>query len=276
MKKSGLMVLFVLFGFSVFSQTKPIAVIAPITTRGGLTESDAETATELLTSQIVSQNRLTIVDRTNLDSVMREMRFQLSDWTNDSKAAQLGKAVKAQYLIRGQLMKMDGQFFLSATMQDIEGLQIVASANKQFSSLGQILTILPDFTNALAEGIAPAPKGPANPLVGVWICNSYGGRYTCVIEFTNDERLIIHSYDYVDGRNGTGNASGDGRYEFNNGSFNAAVTLYGFLGRTQQIRAGGSMRGNNQLYIRGFPYGNAQGSGVVTGSGGLYEVFMRQ
>jgi TolB-like protein len=142
MKKAIIVVALFMVGVGAFSQEeKPIVVIAPFTAVGGPSANEVNVVTELLTSQLVSQGRITIVDRSNFDRVITEMQFSLSDWANDSKAAKIGKALNAQYIIRGQLMQLGNQYFLSATMLDIERLELVASAQQQFSNLGQILVV---------------------------------------------------------------------------------------------------------------------------------------
>jgi TolB-like protein len=192
--------LFGIFGFGVFAQQKPIAVIAPFTSTGGPTDSDVETITELFISQIVSQNSLTIVDRGNLDAVIREMRFQVSDWADDTKAAQLGMAVKAQYLIRGRLMKMSDQFFLSATILDIEKLQIAGSATKQFSSLDQILTVLPDFSKELVEGLVPSPLKLLAGTTWRGSGANFDHELICILRFNDNGTITVERYDTQESR----------------------------------------------------------------------------
>jgi TolB-like protein len=282
MKRSIVLVFALVLGIAAtFGQSRPVTVIAPFTGVGGVSAADAESITELFTSQIASLNKITVVDRRNQDAVVREMKFQVSDWADDGRAAQMGRALKAAYLIRGQVMKLGDQFFLSMTTLDIEKLEIVASTNQQFSSMGTIMNVLPKAAGTLAEGLAPAPKGPSSPLVGVWTSTG-GSDLQCTLEFTDDGKLYVRRYDIPWGTRWEWSTkvqlkktlTGRGGYEYQkSGRFTVTMEL-------EELGAAafeGRMSGGNGFQAKGTPEGPMmRESNLVSSIDGLYTSFTRQ
>lgn len=141
---------------NLFAQEKPNVVVAPFESIGEITESDSVTITKLFTSQLVMQNKFHVVEHQNLDAVIDELHFQSSDWSSDNNKVQsIGKAVNAQYIVRGQLMKLDSRFFLSATLLKIDGFEVVSASQSEFDNLGNVLSVIPDMVNTMTEKIVP-------------------------------------------------------------------------------------------------------------------------
>jgi hypothetical protein len=174
-------------------------------------------------------------------------------------------------------MKLGEQFFLSMTTLDIERLEIVASANQQFSSMGSIMKVLPKVAGDLAEGIAPAPKGPSSPLVGVWASTNWGGDLQCTLEFTDDGKRYVRRYDIPWGgnwRRDKRTLTGRGVYEYQkSGRFTATMELEVIGSCTFR----GRMAGNDKFQAEGTPEGPMKDqSGFVFSLDGLHTQFMRQ
>jgi TolB-like protein len=130
------LIMAIIVGNSVcFGQTSiPAIVVSGFTTRGqALTADDAESITELFVAELAKTGKLRVVDRTSLDRVIAEMNFQLSDWSNPQKTGQLGSALNAEYMVRGQLNQLGDRIIFVLTAQDIRTLEVVSSSNEQFS-----------------------------------------------------------------------------------------------------------------------------------------------
>lgn len=219
-----LFLLIVGVSFCVFSQEKPFCIIAPFSTAGGISSDDAEATTELFTSQLAMNNKFRIVERRNLEYAYEEFNWQLSDWGNDDKVQQFGNKMNAKYVIRGQLIKMGGQYFLSSNILDLDTFEIVSSARQQFDDLGTILSVLPDFVSVLTEKLVPT-KVPLSPIVGTWTSNPDMNhqtfRISATIEFLENGKINIHNWGYVKkdedwwGNPLAGWTSGYGNYSLN-------------------------------------------------------------
>lgn len=201
MKKLCIFVLMLLVvATTMFAQEKPNVVIAPFKPVGDVTESDATAATELFTSQMVMQSKFRVIEHWDLDAVIEELHFQLSDWSSDSSKVQaVGKAVNAQYIVRGQLMKLGNQFFLSTTLLKIEGFEVVSASQDEFNYLGDILSVIPGMVSTMTEKIVPTVvKKTVDPIVGVWQAEKQwsSGPVTCTIEFVEDGTFRVIDWQY--------------------------------------------------------------------------------
>jgi TolB-like protein len=118
----------------VFGQAiVPAIVVSTFSTRGqAVTTDDAESITELFIAELAKQSGVRVVDRTSLDRVVAEMRFQASDLSNPQKTARLGAALNAEFLVRGQINQLGSQISVAITALDIKTLEIVSSSTEQF------------------------------------------------------------------------------------------------------------------------------------------------
>jgi len=118
----------------VFGQANvPAIVVSTFSTRGqAVTADDAESITELFMAELAKQSGVRVVDRTRLDRVVAEMRFQTSDWSNSQKTARLGEALNAEVLVRGQINQLGQQISVAITALDIKTLEVVSSSTQTF------------------------------------------------------------------------------------------------------------------------------------------------
>lgn len=216
---------------NLFAQEKPNVVVAPFESIGEITESDSVTITKLFTSQLVMQNKFHVVEHQNLDAVIDELHFQSSDWSSDNNKVQsIGKAVNAQYIVHGQLMKLDSRFFLSATLLKIDGFEVVSASQSEFDNLGNVLSVIPDMVNTMTEKIVPTvEKKYIDPIVGIWQAESYDG--ILVIEFFENNTLRVHQWDYYDEDsiwwgNKKQSTSGEGYWEYWNSELKLNFKFY--------------------------------------------------
>jgi TolB-like protein len=212
-----LMALFVFGGFSAFAQQLPTVAVATFDRAGGVTADEAQVVTELFIAELVSTGGVNVVDRTNFDKIIAEMKFQVSDWSNSQKTAQLGRALNAGYIIRGQLMKMGNAYYWTATMMNINTAQALYSAREQVNDMGEIFNKLPVFVKQIADNI-PMP----NYFVGRW--RSASGGNEMIIEFFPNGTLTVYQYqikvyDY------NYNLTGNGLYSYDSGRIKLTINL---------------------------------------------------
>lgn len=171
MKKNILLsVLTLCFLIYAFGQELPNIAVATFDTIGEISVDEANIITELFISELGTNKDFKIVDRANFDKIMTEMKFQSTDWSNQEKTAQLGKALSANYIIRGQIMEMGETFYLSSTILDIQTAQVIFSTREKVQDLGEIYNILFNYCSNLSANI-PKP----NYFIGEWIT---GGKET--------------------------------------------------------------------------------------------------
>jgi TolB-like protein len=188
MKKAVLFWVFAVATVLVFGQQLPTVAVATFDTTGGVTGDEAQVVTELFMAELVSKGTVNVVDRVNFDKIIAEMRFQTSDWSDSQKTAQLGRALNAGYVIRGQLMKMGNAIYWTATMLDINTAQVLYSAKEQLNDLGEIFGKLPGFCSQMLDKI-PMP----NYFAGTW---RTGGRKRTSGGFGNSSAVNPYDFDF--------------------------------------------------------------------------------
>jgi TolB-like protein len=232
MKKILANIVFLLIGFTAFAQQLPTVAVATFDTMGGVSPDEAKVVTELFMAELVSKGTVNIVDRVNFDKIIAEMKFQTSDWSDSQKTARLGAALNAQYVIRGQLMKMGTVIYMTSTMIDINTAQVLYSAREQVSDLGEIFEKLPAYCSQILDKIPPI-----NYFVGRWQSSSAKGDI-CILEFKIDGTITVEKFDsaYDDYKQ---SGSGTGSYSFDNNKVLIIVTLSGLNDRFRALRANG-------------------------------------
>ena len=139
-------------GAALFAQQFTVAV-SPFDVKNGINADVADVVTELFYTNLRAPDRLRVVDRNNFDRIVTEMRFQASDWANSSRVAQLGRALNANSIIRGNVMALAGKTIISAVVIDINTAQIISANTVQLDNNGQIFNSLPQFTQGMVANL---------------------------------------------------------------------------------------------------------------------------
>jgi TolB-like protein len=150
-------VVLLMIGNSISAQQLTVAV-SPFDARGGFTKDDAEAVYELFVGELAVSGPVKVVDRTSFDKIMTEMKFQQSDWADSQKVAQLGKAMNANSIIRGQLMPLGGKLVITASILDINTAQILSSSRLQLNDIGEVFDKIPVFVQDITKNL-PDPPG---------------------------------------------------------------------------------------------------------------------
>lgn len=127
MKKLCVFVLMLLVvATAVFGQTNTVAVV-PFDYKG-VSGDDAETLTELFTSEYAAATNVTVVDRVNFDKIKEQMKFELTDWSNNEKIVQIGKALNANLVLCGQVRTLGNKVTLNVRVINVNTTAIVSSS----------------------------------------------------------------------------------------------------------------------------------------------------
>jgi TolB-like protein len=140
--------------------------VATFEVQGGVTPEEAGVVTELFIASLVNTGRVNVIDRTNFEKILEEMRFQTSDWSSPNKTAELGRVINVQNIIRGQLMKSGNTIFWVATVLDVNTAQILSSSRQQINNINDIWGNLSNFSSQIISQLPPP-----NYFLGRWEYN---------------------------------------------------------------------------------------------------------
>jgi len=182
--------------------------VATFDVQGGITTQESAVITELFIAALVRTKRANVIDRTNFDKIIEEMKFQSSDWSDKNKTAAIGKVLNAQSVVRGQLMKLGSAIYWVTTVLDVNTAEILSSSRQQLNNLEEIWVrqnnnkqneyLLSNTSNEIAARL-PLPP-PPNLFVGRWKSSrKVEGGYTlnCILNIKADGTITVEDYDIL-------------------------------------------------------------------------------
>ena len=225
--KNLIAVAFCLAAGGAYAAPKTVVVVPFDVVGNAVTAEEVEALTELYSSSLADTGKVNVADRTNLDKLMAEMKFQSSDWSTPEKTAKLGQAANAQIISRGKIMKLGSTYYLSASFIDIKTAVVIASAKIKGEYISGFINNFNDFSRELVDNITwhKGGKGPGGGTIfyiegnkalefseilgsgavgeAYWGCRDYsGGGYNDWYLPTVEELKLIYSI-YQWGHSGT-------------------------------------------------------------------------
>ena len=148
-----------LFGFSSPSQQgnannsvernlKPVVAITTFEAKE-ISENDTEFLMNVFTVSFVKLGVAKVVDRKHFDKIKEEQSFQISDWADKNKVAELGASLGASQLVVGNIFKRGANFFLNVKILDVNTTAIIASHFDKVRSIDDFFEKMPEFCNRL-------------------------------------------------------------------------------------------------------------------------------
>jgi len=74
--------------FALSAQQLPRLLIAPFETASGITADEANVLTEVFNNNLHRTGRVELINRSVMDEAIRELHFQLNDWSDNAKTAE--------------------------------------------------------------------------------------------------------------------------------------------------------------------------------------------
>ena len=180
-----------LCALTLTAQAKPVVVIAPFDAKG-VSKDEADVITEIFTAEYAAAGGANVVDRTSFDKIRAQLSSQTSDWSNSDKVAQLGKALNANQVVVGQLLKFREQIITTIKVIDVNTTTILSSRTERVSDVEELFEYIPDICRKLSENCAVSgmqykigDEGPGGGIVfyvspkGFTVYDGKGGEEIC-------------------------------------------------------------------------------------------------
>ncbi|MDR2785584.1 MAG: SUMF1/EgtB/PvdO family nonheme iron enzyme [Treponema sp.] len=161
-KKTVAAAMFVLLAavIPLFPQQKGRVVVQQLINGEGVSADNARIITGLIRSRIGASGAVTLVTRDDFDKILAEHQFQMSDWSDPDKTARLGAAAGADYILVGEIDEMDGAYFVTARMIDLNTAEQMASSDIQFERLNQARAAMEEFTDRFLQTLGYKSGSP--------------------------------------------------------------------------------------------------------------------
>lgn len=123
-----------------FGADKTRIAVVQLVAQVGVDPAIAVTVTGLLSGEIVSLRKFDVVDRANLDKVMREQALQQSGCSEEACAVKIGNILNVQKLVVGTVSRLGGQTIISVSFVDVERSRIELTETESASKDEEILS----------------------------------------------------------------------------------------------------------------------------------------
>ena len=194
-----------LCALTLTAQAKPVVVIAPFDAKG-VSKDEADVITEIFTAEYAAAGSANVVARTSFDKIR----------SNSDKVAQLGKALNANQVVVGQLLKFREQIITTIKVIDVNTTTILSSRTARVSDVEELFEYIPDICRELSETWAVSgmqykvgDEGPGGGFVfyvspkGFTVYDGQGGEEIChYLEMSKTS--LGRSYSGICGRNQKG------------------------------------------------------------------------
>ncbi|MEK6795131.1 MAG: CsgG/HfaB family protein [Spirochaetota bacterium] len=117
--------------------------------------ADARVVGDMFRGEVVSSGAFEVLDRNNMNSILKEQSFQMSGCTESACAVKIGKMLNMEYMLYGTLSKLGTAYIIQAEMVNIETSQITLSVKEKFGALENaddaIVRIVNNVRNKVAD-----------------------------------------------------------------------------------------------------------------------------
>ncbi|MCX5726781.1 MAG: hypothetical protein NT030_06395 [Candidatus Saganbacteria bacterium] len=97
--------------------------------RGNISPEVRVALTETLRTEIVNAHKYTVIDRTYVDQILKEWKFQLSDLADPKKGVEMGKLLGADKIIISSLSLLGETFLVNVSLINVKTAEVEASTN---------------------------------------------------------------------------------------------------------------------------------------------------
>ena len=136
-----------------------------------ISASEAKILTQRLTSQIIALSDYTVVERANIDKILKEQKFQHSGCTDRECAVEIGQLLNADVTVVGTVSKLGETYTIDSRIIDVRNGEALGSAS--YTHTGNI----DQLVKYGIESIAYELLGNKRPLLKIMSSMFYDNRY---------------------------------------------------------------------------------------------------
>ncbi|MEK6793518.1 MAG: CsgG/HfaB family protein [Spirochaetota bacterium] len=133
-----------------FGQVLPIAVLE--LAANGVSPADAKAVTGLLQSEFAANKRYRVIERGNVESILKEQEFSQTGCTESSCAVKIGKMLSVRAMVFGSISKLGESFFIAVNIVDVESAAVISTSKAKVSKLDDADDAVREIVAALGEG----------------------------------------------------------------------------------------------------------------------------
>ena len=129
--------LFILLTTSLFA--KDIIAILELEQKG-LSKQEAEILTDRLTTKMISLDKYQVVERNNMDKILKEQKFQNSGCTDSECAVEIGQLLNTDFIVIGSVSAFGSMYSIDARLIDVaQGKGLISAEYSTENSIDYLL-----------------------------------------------------------------------------------------------------------------------------------------
>ena len=129
--------LFILLTTSLFA--KDIIAILELEQKG-LSKQEAEILTDRLTTKMISLDKYQVVERNNMDKILKEQKFQNSGCTDSECAVEIGQLLNTDFIVIGSVSEFGSMYSIDARLIDVaQGKGLISAEYSTENSIDYLL-----------------------------------------------------------------------------------------------------------------------------------------
>ena len=121
----------------------------------GLNPGEATILTQRLTTKLISIGKYEVVERTNMDKILKEQKFQKSGCTDSGCAVEIGQLLNTDYIVIGSVNKFGSTWTLDARLIDVGLGKGIISA--EYTMKGEIDGLITTGITSIANQLCEVP-----------------------------------------------------------------------------------------------------------------------
>ncbi|MBI4977247.1 MAG: hypothetical protein HZC28_07175 [Spirochaetes bacterium] len=115
----------------------------------GMPAADIAGLTDLVRIHLVNAKYFVVLDRNNMDKILKEQEFQQTGCTEASCAVQIGKLLSMQYMVVGKLSRIQNMFVLTVSLLNVETSAVYISQKAEFVSMVNAESAVSDLVDKI-------------------------------------------------------------------------------------------------------------------------------
>ena len=122
----------------------------------GVTEDEAKTLTQRLTSEMIALEVYQVVERSEMKRLLEEQKFQYSGCVDTKCAVEIGKMIGAKYMLVGSISRIDDVYTIDTRLINVESSEAYASG--QYTAQESLSNVLVNGMKSVAYQLCDIDK----------------------------------------------------------------------------------------------------------------------
>jgi tetratricopeptide (TPR) repeat protein len=130
----------------------PLPLVAVLDFRiESLPPADGQLIVDLLTSALVKTRRYRVLERSQRESLLKEIEFSHSDMADERRQLEIGRMLSADQIVVGSLGRVGQRFVINAKLLDVRTGEALGSAYKVHKSLEEVVDACGELAASLGQ-----------------------------------------------------------------------------------------------------------------------------